>query len=1182
MKQFFTLLFLITCFTSFSKNESWEVNYSNKVNIHELHFQFEETKFESIIIDGKKYTKLLFDHNIHTKKKGWAELPYVNTSIAISDYSNYKVVVKAEESEEIQLDYPLIPSKGSINRDQDPKSVKVKIAPESIVDQWYPQQSTSTSKPYLVRAIRGINVYMYPFQYNAKKNTLKVIKSISIQLVPDDSGIIPINPSRNKKQILKGSLAFYNSFFINPIQKTRESLVLDEFGDLLIITTDRDEEAIKPYISWKKEKGFNVNKIVVEKGTNVKDLIKDEYDKNNKLLYVLLVGDYEDIKSDKEFSSPIDQMLGCVSGDDYYLDLCIGRFSANSPEEVQTIVDKVINYEKNPKGDFYKSTLGIGSREGLWGADDNEVDYVHVENIYNGRLKPNGYDKYYYCYEPNDDLQTVIDALNNGVGVVNYAGHGSKKGWKTSGFSNTEINGLTNGDKLPIIFTVACINGSFEDESDCFAETFLKKKNGGAIAVVASTINQPWIPPMRGQDYMNDILTGGYSYITSPGCGISTDEGRTTFGSIVSNALILMLKESNTIHDVKTVKTWTTFGDPTLQVRTSTAKDIKLSNEKIYDNIPFSTTVFAENVPFPNAYITISQGDIYVTGKTDDNGMVTIDHSFSEGNVKFVVTGQNLNTVYTEKEILPNETPNFRLKAITINDSEENNNQVLENTETIKLSIELENIGAGEGTDLSLKLSTTDNYYSIIDNTELLDQIPSSSSKTLTDAFEVRLLKDTPNNHNALFSLIISGTEEHVLDFIINSKAPQFDIESSITEPNNDINPGEGGSVSVKITNNSTIDALNFSGDFISDSEYITIGNESFSVAKIKAGETIERNVQFSTSANTPQGTLTSITFKAKVDNSKDLQVETPVVIGKTSILILECINEKYKDYSGSAQLLEKALRKREITYKSIKGNDFPEEVNLSKYKSVWVMQGCYPYTIQLASEAKQKIFNYLLKGGFVYLEGAESWNIPSKHTNLFQIKGIRNSTKFDTDNIKGLSGTIAEGFVRKYKNATAYINKLTPQNGSQAILINSIGSTFYNCVVSYIDENSGYKTIGSSIELRGLIDDVDDSILDIYLKFFNLKTSTEKIDLKTPLKVYPNPFKDETSIAYFLDEDAHVTIDIYDINGKKISSIENTHKAKGQHLISLSPANIHMEPGLFLCRITINGISSTHKMIKW
>ncbi len=62
----------------------------------------------------------------------------------------------------------------------------------------------------------------------------------------------------------------YQSVFLN--YESTADLTMAEAGDILVITTSRDEDAIQPYIDWKREKGFKVFKEVVVTGTNVNHL----------------------------------------------------------------------------------------------------------------------------------------------------------------------------------------------------------------------------------------------------------------------------------------------------------------------------------------------------------------------------------------------------------------------------------------------------------------------------------------------------------------------------------------------------------------------------------------------------------------------------------------------------------------------------------------------------------------------------------------------------------------------------------------------------------------------------------------------------------------------------------------------------------------------------------------------
>jgi hypothetical protein len=105
-------------------------------------------------------------------------------------------------------------------------------------------------------------------------------------------------------------------------------------------------------------------------------------------------------------------------------------------------------------------------------------------------------------YDPSGTKTQVRNALNEGRRVVNYCGHGSTTSWGTTGFSNSDVNGLTNVGKLPFICSVACVNGAF-GSGTCFAEAWLRATHNGepsgAIAAYMSSVNQSWAPPMYAQ-----------------------------------------------------------------------------------------------------------------------------------------------------------------------------------------------------------------------------------------------------------------------------------------------------------------------------------------------------------------------------------------------------------------------------------------------------------------------------------------------------------------------------------------------------------------------------------------------------------------------------------------------------------------------------------------------------------
>jgi len=227
-------------------------------------------------------------------------------------------------------------------------------------------------------------------------------------------------------------------------------------------------------------------------------------------------------------------------------------------------------------------------------------------------------------------------------------------------FIRTGLRGMSvSDDKLPFIISVSCVVGAFQTTT-CFAESWLEKSGGGAIAMMGSTVNQDWNPPMMAQDYMADILVGGYNY-TLGSAPVHPDHQKTHFGSITLNGKILMYAEAGDAASSAEMLNWCLFGDPSLQVRTDTPQNITLSDSTVTAG-PFTTNVKVNGTVFPNALVSIWDGaNQPFSGYTDASGNVTITHTLALGKaVTLTVTGFNLypkiiNTTITSATALPTE-----------------------------------------------------------------------------------------------------------------------------------------------------------------------------------------------------------------------------------------------------------------------------------------------------------------------------------------------------------------------------------------------------------------------------------------------------------------------------------------------------------------------------------------------
>ena len=169
MKKLFLTVILIGILFSLQAKQGYEVSF-NKLSTTSSEVQFTLGNFDlrPITLNGNDFTKIIFDGRVYTKDKGFAELPFINVNVQLGTDNNIKLEVTGETYEDYQLDFPLVPSRGVIYRDQDPSQIPYEIAPESIVDKFYPLQLTDVTDPYIIKDVRGTTIYVYPFHYNAE------------------------------------------------------------------------------------------------------------------------------------------------------------------------------------------------------------------------------------------------------------------------------------------------------------------------------------------------------------------------------------------------------------------------------------------------------------------------------------------------------------------------------------------------------------------------------------------------------------------------------------------------------------------------------------------------------------------------------------------------------------------------------------------------------------------------------------------------------------------------------------------------------------------------------------------------------------------------------------------------------------------------------------------------------
>lgn len=112
------------------------------------------------------------------------------------------------------------------------------------------------------------------------------------------------------------------------------------------------------------------------------------------------------------------------------------------------------------------------------------------------------------------------------------------------------------------------------------------------------------------------------------------------------------------------------------------------------------------------------------------------------------------------------------------------------------------------------------------------------------------------------------------------------------------------------------------------------------------------------------------------------------------------------------------------------------------------------------------------------------------------------------------------------------------------------------------------------------LLKQLSDVASDYYfLHVIGIQKIGEVVPVKYKLyQNYPNPFNPSTVIKFDIPKSDFVTIDIYDITGKLVSSLMNEYKTSGTYEIKFDAAGL--ASGVYFCRMSSNAFSDVKRMV--
>ncbi len=249
-------------------------------------------------------------------------------------------------------------------------------------------------------------------------------------------------------------------------------------ADMIIISHNDFMQAVQPLVDLRSRQGLTVALVDIEDvfdefsyGTHTPQAVKDflssaatNWTKHPRFVLLLGKASYDprnysgfgnlDFVPTKlvdatYMESASDEWLGDFDGD-AVAEMAIGRLPAKTAAEANLMVAKIVGYSP--------ATI---NQSALFVADTSDPGFTFEQDNRSAAAQlPNSISVQYIdrSANGNDALTTsqIVNGINQGPLLVNYAGHGNLDVWRSI-FTSTDALSLSNGNRLPVFVLMICM-----------------------------------------------------------------------------------------------------------------------------------------------------------------------------------------------------------------------------------------------------------------------------------------------------------------------------------------------------------------------------------------------------------------------------------------------------------------------------------------------------------------------------------------------------------------------------------------------------------------------------------------------------------------------------------------------------------------------------------------------------
>lgn len=1191
-------------------------------------------------LEGKTYQLADLLSEVFTAKAGFPELPYITKTIAVPDQAAVSVEVIETGKVYTFKNIHLQAARGSWFEGKPMPAYKENTAIFQS-DAIYPKELVQLDEPAVFRDFRIARLSVYPLRYSPSNNELQVVSSITLRINYRSGKAKAVNPrTASNKGIAPSFAKLYRSFIFNyqDVLNSRYEGQEDGRDVMLCIMPDEFADSFQPYADWKRQSGTDIHITKFSDiGANssnpqiIKDHITDAYHNwEYPPTYVLIVGDegvfpLKIVNYDYSFAN--EDYFVEIDGDDFFPEMMIGRLTNQGDYRMRVMLNKFMKYEKEPyttDSDWFKKAICCSNND-----YESQVDTKRFTSKV--MMEDGGFTSVDTLMSDGNwsggncsmNINDIRSAINDGRSYLNYRGEGWSDGWSAScyDFNVSDVSSLNNGEKFTFVTSIGCGVAMFnETDGNCFGEEWVQlgslTEPRGGIAFIGPTSN-------THTTYNNKLDKGIYVGMFR--------EGMDTPGQALMRG---KLYTYNYFGDDSWVeyqyRVFCVLGDPSIHIWKDVPTEVNMNYESSipvgYSQHEFTVTHASSGLAVENAQVCIS-GDngVFATGYTNPQGKAFVGVTpLVPGTLTVTVRGGNvipaqgtINVVQNEEHVAPSNVP-------IVVDIDGNEDGLINPNENCNVSFTLENWGSQTANNVQATLSVLEtDYVEVINSGPISFGNLAPETSISGDPFQIFVKPNCPvdqiitlklnvttndNSWNYQYNEEVVGCKLRYKDYVVN--------DEGAAERNYRMDAGETVKVFIKIVNIGDDAAQNVVGVLRSDDPYITIEDSvgtfgtlnvdqvsitdgDYFVVSVDASCPENYDAEYSVQLSTWQGNYPYIT-----ERYFSIPVATPIST----------------DYTGPDAYGYYAYSNTDTLFEQAPVYDWMEINGIGDNMSVPNNTSDYTRTVDIPFSFKYYGVDYnelrISTDGWVAF-GSGTQSSSSNHSLPYNDNVSAMVAAFWDDlynkwweegEIYYYDDNANHRFIIEWDRVSHREDQYQPAEETFQIIL--LDPDYYFTTSGDGELIFQYKTVknnrSNTVGIENHTQDV--GLLYLYDKEYDATASTLRSDKaikftteppfvmvtvdenngNKPKATYleqnfPNPFRSQTQINYSIPQTATVRLEVYNINGELVKTLQSGQKPAGKYSVvwnGMNSSGNHVNSGIYFYRLQTDQLIETRRLL--